>query len=79
MELSNDVHFAIAVHQKTSQCTEDIYRSPDIRVKCFRNEMVLQFSSEVATKTVIYFEVGKGTILASYMHQAFLQSTSRLQ
>jgi len=24
MELLNDVHFTIAVHQNTSQCTEDI-------------------------------------------------------
>ena len=43
--------------------------------------MVLQFSSEAATKTVFYFKVGKGRILASYMYnyQAFLPSTSCLQ
>jgi len=68
--------FSIAVHQNTSS---DL---PNTHVNwCFRSEMVLQFSSEAATKTVFYFTVGKGRILASYMymHQAFLPSTSCLQ
>jgi len=48
MELSNDVYFSMAVHQNTSS---DL---PDNHVNCcFRSEMVLQFSSEAATKTVL--------------------------
>ena len=51
---------------------------PDIHVNwCFRSEMVLQFSFAAAIKTVFYFKVGKGRILASY--EAFSPSTNCLQ
>jgi len=50
MELSNDVHFAIAVHQNTSSALKTSSDLPDIHVNwCFGSEMVLQ--------TVFYFKV----------------------